>query len=255
MKGVIMAGGKGTRLRPLTYHMPKPMVPLLQTPVMEYSIELLKKHGITEIAVTTGYLGEDIKQYFGDGSSWGVSLIYFDEISPLGTAGSVKNAEVFLDDTFVVISGDILTDFDLIDGIDFHETKESTLTILMKEVNNPSEYGILTTNSEGRVSRFLEKPKCTEIFSDFINTGIYIVNPSIFSFIPQGECFDFSKDLFPLLLEQDGRVYGYLVNGYWSDIGTLPQYKQTRFDLLNDRVKYTVSRKTSSHQHDRISIK
>ncbi|SDP75853.1 mannose-1-phosphate guanylyltransferase / phosphomannomutase [Litchfieldia salsa] len=243
MKGVIMAGGKGTRLRPLTYHMPKPMVPLLHTPVMEYSIELLKKHGITEIAVTTGYLAEDIKQYFGDGSSWGVNLSYFDEISPLGTAGSVKNAEAFLDETFVVISGDILTDFNLSDGINFHDMKKSTLTILMKEVENPSEYGILTTNSDGRVNRFLEKPKCHEIFSDLINTGIYIVNPSIFSLIPQGECFDFSKDLFPLLIEQEDRVYGYLTNGYWSDIGTLPQYKQTRYDLLNDRVNFNVSTK------------
>ncbi|MBD8069144.1 nucleotidyltransferase family protein [Bacillus sp. PS06] len=254
MKGVIMAGGKGTRLRPLTYHMPKPMVPLLHTPVMEYSIELLKKHGITEIAVTTGYLGNDIKQYFGNGSSWGVELTYFDEITPLGTAGSVKNAEAFLDETFVVISGDILTDFDLTDGIHFHETKNSTLTILMKQMNNPSEYGILTTNSEGKVNRFLEKPTCNEIFSDFINTGIYIVNPSIFSYIPQGECFDFSKDLFPLLLQKDGRVYGFVVSGYWSDIGTFPQYKQTRFDLLNDRVKFSVSRKTAGH-HYRISLK
>ncbi|WP_078545656.1 nucleotidyltransferase family protein [Litchfieldia alkalitelluris] len=242
MKGVIMAGGKGTRLRPLTYHMPKPMVPLLHTPVMEYCIELLKKHQITEIAVTTGYLGEDIKQYFGNGSKWGIDLLYFDEISPLGTAGSVKNAEAFLDEPFVVISGDVLTDFDLTEAISYHQEKQAVLTILMKKVQNPSQYGIMTTNEEGKVCRFLEKPKENEIFSHFINTGIYIVDPILFSYIPIGECYDFSKDLFPKLLEQNAKVYGYLVNGYWSDIGSFPQYKQTRFDLLNDRVKFSNQR-------------
>ncbi len=243
MKGVIMAGGKGTRLRPLTYHIPKPMVPLLQTPVMEYIIEHLKNHGIYEIAVTTGYLGDDIKRYFGDGSLWDIKLTYFDEISPLGTAGSVKNAEAFLDEPFVIISGDVLTDINLTEAIAFHENKCAALTIMMKKVSNPFGYGILSTNHEGRVSQFLEKPKREEVFSTYINTGIYIVDPKIFHFIPAGEFFDFSKDLFPRLLAQDEGVYGYLADGYWSDIGTLPQYQQTRVDMLNQRVKIQLHQK------------
>ncbi|WP_100406804.1 sugar phosphate nucleotidyltransferase [Bacillus solitudinis] len=237
MKGVIMAGGKGTRLRPLTCQLPKPMVPLVQKPVMEYSIDLLKKHGITEIAVTVQYLPDAIRDYFGDGSDFGVKLHYFEEDTPLGTAGSVKQAEDFLDEPFIVVSGDALTDFDLSEGIKFHQQKNSLVTIFMKKVECPLEFGVIMTNEEEEIIRFLEKPSWSEVFSDTVNTGIYIMNPEVFSFINKDVATDFSKDVFPKLLEKQGCLYGFSAMGYWSDIGNLTQYRQAQLDILNREVK------------------
>ena len=231
-----MAGGKGTRLRPLTCNLPKPMVPLLHKPVMEYSIELFKMHGITEIAVTLQYLGESIRNYFGNGSKWGVNLHYFYENTPLGTAGSIKNAESFLDETFVIISGDALTDFNLSKGIGYHNQKGAMATIFMKQVENPREYGLIMANDEGRIQRFIEKPRWNEIFSDTVNTGIYVMEPDIFSFLSKEVACDFSKDLFPNMLRNNEPLYGFLAAGYWSDIGNLNQYRQTHYDMLNKRV-------------------
>ncbi|MFC0473522.1 sugar phosphate nucleotidyltransferase [Halalkalibacter kiskunsagensis] len=233
MKGVIMAGGKGTRLRPLTCNVPKPMVPLVQKPVMQYSIELLKKYGITDIAVTVQYLPDVIRDYFGDGSKFGVNLTYFEETTPLGTAGSVKQAEAFLDEPFIVVSGDALTDFDLSAGIDFHEKKESLVTIFMKQVECPLEFGVIMTNEQDKIVRFLEKPSWSEVFSDTVNTGIYIMDPSIFSYIEEDQVVDFSKDVFPKLLAEESAMFGYAADGYWSDIGNLKQYRQAHCDLLN----------------------
>ncbi|MCM3716816.1 sugar phosphate nucleotidyltransferase [Fictibacillus phosphorivorans] len=236
MKGVIMAGGKGTRLRPLTCNMPKPMVPMLHKPVMEYGIELLKRYGITDIAVTVHYLPDAIKNYFGDGRDFGVNLHYFEEDSPLGTAGSIKNAEDFLDERFIVISGDALTDFDLEKGIDFHEEKGSLVTILMKQVESPLEYGVIMTNQDGKIIRFLEKPSWNEVFSDTVNTGIYVLEPEIFQYIEKDVPVDFSKDLFPLLMKENKKLFGYQAEGYWSDIGSLQQYRQSHYDMLNGLV-------------------
>ncbi|MCL7747194.1 sugar phosphate nucleotidyltransferase [Halalkalibacter alkaliphilus] len=233
MKGVIMAGGKGTRLRPLTCNVPKPMVPLIQKPVMQYSIELLKKYGITEIAVTVQYLSDVIQDYFGDGSEFGVKLHYFEETTPLGTAGSVKQAEEFLDEPFVVVSGDALTDFNLQSGIDFHEKNESLVTIFMKQVECPLEFGVIMTDEQDKIVRFLEKPSWSEVFSDTVNTGIYIMNPEIFSYIKEDAVVDFSKDVFPKLLADQSPLYGYSAEGYWSDIGNLKQYRQAQSDILN----------------------
>ncbi|MBP3951248.1 nucleotidyltransferase family protein [Bacillus sp. YZJH907-2] len=231
MKGVILAGGKGTRLRPLTSSMPKPMVPLMQKPVMQYSIELLKKHGITDIAVTVHYLPEVIRDYFGDGSDFGVRLTYFEEFTPLGTAGSVKQAETFLDEPFVVISGDALTNFNLKEGIDFHQSRNSLVTVFMKEVDNPFSFGVIQTNQHNQIIRFLEKPKVSECFSNTVNTGIYIMDPSIFSHMQEKVQLDFSLDVFPRVIDS-GQLYGYHANGYWSDIGTLKQYHQAQHDWL-----------------------
>ncbi|ARK29380.1 sugar phosphate nucleotidyltransferase [Halalkalibacter krulwichiae] len=241
MKGVIMAGGKGTRLRPLTCNVPKPMVPLIEKPVMQYSIELLKKYGITDIAVTVQYLPDKIRDYFGDGSELGVNLTYFEETTPLGTAGSVKQAEEFLDEPFIVVSGDALTDFNLEDGINFHNEKNSVTTIFMKQVECPLEFGVIMTDEENRIIRFLEKPSWSEVFSDTVNTGIYIMDPSIFSYIPSDTVCDFSKDVFPRLLEEEAGLFGYAANGYWSDIGNLKQYRQAHSDLLNGEVKAEIS--------------
>lgn len=240
MKAVIMAGGKGTRLRPLTCNIPKPMVPLLDRPVMEYAIELLKKHGITEIAVTVQHLPEVIRSYFGDGSDFGVRLTYFEEDTPLGTAGSVKNAEDFLDETFLVVSGDALTDIDLRAAAEFHRKKGALGTLVLASVDVPLEFGVVMTDMSGRVVRFLEKPGWGEIFSDMVNTGIYILEPEIFRYFDAGMEFDFSRDLFPMMLMLGRPLYGYRAEGYWSDIGNLDQYRQTQFDILDGMVDVSI---------------
>ncbi|MCY0901370.1 MAG: sugar phosphate nucleotidyltransferase, partial [Firmicutes bacterium] len=240
MKAVIMAGGRGTRLRPLTCYVPKPMVPLLDRPCMEYIVDLLKRHEISDIAVTVQYLPQVISGYFGDGSDLGVNMQIFEESVPLGTAGSVKNCEAFLDETFVVISGDGLTDFDLTDIVRFHKQKGAMATIVMTKVDVPLEYGVIMTEADGRITRFLEKPSWSEVFSDTVNTGIYILEPEVLALFEKGQEFDFSKDLFPLMLERDMPLFGYVAQGYWSDIGSLEQYRQTQFDMLMGLVDVTI---------------
>lgn len=236
MKGLIMAGGEGTRLRPLTCGRPKPMVDIMGRPVMEYIIELMKSAGITDIAVTLMYMPQAISEYFGDGSRLGVKLTYFTEEAPLGTAGSVKNAQEFLDDTFVIISGDCLTDINITDMVDFHREKNAEVTIVLKNVENPLEYGIVVTDSGGRIIRFLEKPSWSEVFSDTANTGIYILNPSVLDLIPQNERYDFSRDLFPKMLSNGNNMFGCVAKGYWCDIGDLLAYKKCHFDILDKKV-------------------
>lgn len=237
MKAVIMAGGEGTRLRPVTCGIPKPMVPVLNKPVMEYIIDLLKKHGITDIAATLAYFPAVITDYFGNGEELDVSLRYYIEHTPLGTGGSVKNAEDFLDDTFVIVSGDALTDIDLNKALDFHKSKGSKATLILKRVPIPLEYGVVITNEEGRITSFLEKPSWGEVFSDTINTGIYILEPEIFHYYKKGDNFDFSKDLFPKLLKDEVPMYGYVTRDYWNDIGDLGVYKEVNFDILKGKVK------------------
>lgn len=235
MKAIIMAGGQGTRLRPLTCDLPKPMVPILNKPVMEYSIELLKDHGITEIGVSTCYLPEMIQDYFGDGSRWGVNLYYFFEEEPLGTAGSVRNAAEFLDESFVVVSGDALTDTNLTEVIDFHRQKDGLVTLVLSRQEIPLEYGVVMVDENNQVTRFLEKPSWGEVFSDLANTGIYILEPQVFDYFDRGVKFDFSKDLFPLIMQNDQPIYGFPTSAYWSDIGDVEQYMQTQFDILNGK--------------------
>lgn len=240
MKAVIMAGGKGSRLRPLTCNKPKPMVPVLNKPVMEYAVELLKKHNITDIAVTLQYLPEVIKDYFGNGSQYGVNLAYFEETVPLGTAGSVKNAEEFLDETFLVISGDGITDYDLSQAVEFHRRKGAMVTLVMAKVDTPLEYGVVMCDDNNRIIRFLEKPSWGEVFSDTVNTGIYVIEPEIFRYFEKDTFFDFSKDLFPKLMDMGKPMYGYVAKGYWSDIGSLEQYRQTHCDLLDGLLQVTI---------------
>ncbi|WP_264448232.1 sugar phosphate nucleotidyltransferase [Bacillus cereus] len=239
MKGVILAGGKGRRLRPLTCNTPKPMLPLLEKPVLEYNIELLRQHGIREIAITVQYMSTAIKQYFGDGSKWGVNLYYFEDSPPLGTAGSIKQAESFLDETFVVISGDALTDFQLSEGIAFHEQKKRMVTMFVKEVENPLSFGLVVTNKEQEIIRYIEKPSWNEVVSNVVNTGIYIMEPEIFSYIPSMGFFDFSHDVFPLLANKN-TLFAYLSEDYWLDIGTFDQYRQAQFDLLTKKLKVPI---------------
>jgi mannose-1-phosphate guanylyltransferase/phosphomannomutase len=240
MKAVIMAGGEGTRLRPLTCNVPKPMMPILEKPVMQYTIELLKKYGITDIAVTLQYLPDEVIRYFGDGNDFGVKMRYFIEEFPLGTAGSVKNAENFLDDTFIVISGDALTDIDLSRAIAFHKEKKSAATLILKEVAVPLEYGVVVTDKDDKVTGFLEKPSWGEVFSDKANTGIYILEPEIFSYYEREQKFDFSNDLFPILLKDNKYMYGLVEEGYWCDIGNIEQYMRCHFDILKGIVNVNI---------------
>jgi mannose-1-phosphate guanylyltransferase / phosphomannomutase len=241
MKAVIMAGGEGTRLRPLTCSRPKPMVPVANKPVMEHIIELLKKHNINDIAVTLQYLPDLIREYFDDGKAFGLKMRYYVEQKPLGTAGSVKNAEDFLDDTFLVISGDALTDIDLGSAIAFHKSKGAMATLVLKRVDIPLEYGVVVTDDSGRIVRFLEKPSWGEVISDTVNTGIYILSPEIFKWIKSNEVFDFSKDLFPALLKDNRLLYGYITEDYWCDIGDIGVYMQANRDVLNGKVKVNIA--------------
>lgn len=240
MKTVIMAGGEGTRLRPLTCGKPKPMVPVANKPVMEHIIELLKKHKLRDIAVTLQYMPDLITEYFGDGGSFGTRMRYFVEQKPLGTAGSVRNAENFLDDTFMVISGDALTDIDLKRAIDFHKDRGAVVTMVLKRVDIPLEYGVVVTDDDGKILRFLEKPGWGEVFSDTANTGIYILSPDIFNYYKSNEVFDFSKDLFPLLLKDKKPMYGYITDDYWCDIGDLGAYMKAHMDIMEDRVRVNI---------------
>lgn len=236
VKAVIMAGGEGTRLRPLTCNIPKPMMPILEKPVMQYAVELLRKNGITDIAVTLQYLPDEVIRYFGDGKDFGVNIRYFIEEYPLGTAGSVKNAENFLDDTFIVISGDALTDIDLSEAIDFHREQGAITTLVLKEVAVPLEYGVVVTDKAGRVTGFLEKPSWGEVFSDKANTGIYILEPEIFNYFEKDQKFDFSNDLFPMLLSDKKPIFGFIGEGYWCDIGNIEQYIKCHYDILKGLV-------------------
>ena len=236
MKAVVMAGGEGTRLRPLTSNQPKPMVPVVGKPCMEHIVELLLTHGMEDVIVTVAFLPQAIRSYFGDGESLGVNIEYSVEESPLGTAGSVRLASGKLDDTFVVISGDALTDVNLEKVVDFHRERKAAVTIGLKSVENPLEFGIVVTDDEGRIERFLEKPSWGQVFSDTINTGIYVLEPEVLRHIPTDRPYDFSKELFPLLLEMGRPLYGYVFEEYWQDIGNIDQFRQANFDALDGAV-------------------
>jgi mannose-1-phosphate guanylyltransferase/phosphomannomutase len=246
MKAVIMAGGEGTRLRPLTCNRPKPMVPVVNKPVMEHILNLLKKHGFNDVAVTLQYMPEQIKEYFQNGKGHGINIKYYTEQIPLGTAGSVKNAEEFLDESFLVISGDALTDIDLSKAVDFHFSKGSIVTVVIKKIDVPLEYGVVVTDNSGRIIRFLEKPSWGEVFSDTVNTGIYVLSPEIFKYFDKNENFDFSKDLFPILLREGRPMYGFVTEDYWCDIGDLKAYAQANIDALEGRVKIEIPGKETS---------
>lgn len=240
MKAVIMAGGEGTRLRPLTCSKPKPMVPVANKPVIEHITDLLKRNNIINMAATLQYMPDMISEYFGDGDAFGFKMRYYIEQKPLGTAGSVKNAEAFLDEPFLVISGDALTDIDIRKAIDFHRARDAMATLILKRVDIPLEYGVVVTDKEGRIVRFLEKPCWGEVLSDTVNTGIYILSPEIFNYIKPDTVFDFSRDLFPILLKEKKRMFGYITEEYWCDIGDVCAYTQAHADILNGKVRVDI---------------
>ena len=236
MKAVVMAGGEGSRLRPLTINRPKPMVPIADRQVMAHIIELLKMHGITEIVVTLQYLANVVQDHFGDGSGYGVHIEYALEDQPLGTAGSVKNAEHLLQEPFLVISGDALTDFDLSKVIDFHTNRKATATLTLTRVPNPLDYGVIIVIERAEVQQFLEKPSWGEVFSDTVNTGIYVLSPTVFRYIEKGKFTDWSKDVFPHMLREEDTLLGYVAEGYWTDVGTIEEYMRANRDYLAGRV-------------------
>ncbi|MFF5261250.1 sugar phosphate nucleotidyltransferase [Actinomadura viridis] len=237
MKAVVMAGGEGTRLRPMTANQPKPMLPLLNRPIMEHVLRLLKRHGFRETVVTVQFLAALIRNYFGDGEELGMSLSYATEEMPLGTAGSVKNAQDALrDEPFLVISGDALTDIDLTDMVRFHRENGALVTIGLKRVPNPLEFGIIIVDDDGRVRRFLEKPTWGQVFSDTVNTGIYVMEPEVLDHVAAGEQVDWSAEVFPRLLAEGAPLYGYVAGGYWEDVGTHASYMKAQADMLSGLV-------------------
>src|SRR5437870_3799330 len=236
MKAVVMAGGEGSRLRPLTSGLPKPLVPVVGRPVMEHILGLLRKHGITYVVVSLQYLGSAIRDYFGDGSDFGVDITYVVQDATLSTADSVKNAQEYLDEPFIVISGDAMTDIDLSQVMQYHREKKAAATSVLTSVANPLEFGVVITNPDGTIKRFLEKPSWGEVFSDQVNTGIYVLEPTVLDLLPPAAVVDWSADVFPKMLKNRLPLFGYLAPGYWCDIGNIQTYYQANWDALSGRV-------------------
>ena len=244
MQALILAGGEGTRLRPLTIYTPKPVVPIVNRPFLFYQIDLLKRANIKNISLALGYQPDKIQDIFGDGQEFGVSIRYVVENTTLGTAGAYRNAEKKLLQTTVVFNGDIITDVNLEEVVAFHRENKATATIVLAPVENPSIYGLVETDLDNRVLRFIEKPKQEDITCNTINAGIYVLEPQTLNYIPEGEKFSFEYQLFPALLNANEPVYGFTWSGYWIDIGTPQRYLKVNDDLLNGRVKsFRVERK------------
>jgi NDP-sugar pyrophosphorylase family protein len=253
MKGVIIAGGPGTRLRPLTYVRPKPIVPVVNKPFLEYQVDLLKRHGISDIIFCTNYMAEMIEAHFGDGSSHGVRMSYVIEESPLGTAGAVKNAEsIFKGDTLLVFNGDVLTDFDLSAIIDFHKKQQAAVTLTLMGVPSPSPYGVIVTDDQKRVLEFREpseevkkmlakNPNIEQTGVDYINAGTYVIESNIFESVPKDVSYSFERQLFPSLVSEGAPVFGYVAEGYWLDIGRPQQYVEAHRAVLGGAVKAQVA--------------
>ena len=242
MKAFILAAGAGTRLRPLTYECPKPMIPLLNKPVMEHTINNLKKHNINSVVMNLHTLPKKITDYFGNGSDFGVDIKYSMEENLLGTAGGLKKCKKFFDSTFIVISGDGLSNVDLTSAVAFHKKKKSLATMIVKKIETKFSYGIALTDRSSRIIDFVEKPSWGSVFSDTVNTGIYIFEPEIFRYIPDG-FYDFGKNLWPKLLKSKKNIYAYLMNEYWTDIGNIEEYKKGVKDALFDKLTIDVSGK------------
>lgn len=231
-----MAGGEGSRLRPLTSRTPKPLVPIANKPVMQHIVELLRDHGITELVASVHYLADEIESYFGDGSPFGVSIAYVVEDTPLGTAGAVKLAQPWLTEDFLVISGDVMTDCDISALVAQHRNQLNDATIGLKRVSNPLEFGVVIAEGDGRITRFLEKPSWGEVFSDTINTGIYVLRPRVLERMERGRVYDFSRDIFPPMLRDGQRIGSFVLDSYWTDVGNLQQYQEANYDVVSGRV-------------------
>ena len=241
MQAVIMAGGTGASLHSPTADTSKPMTPVFSRPVMEHLIDHLAKHDIRNIIVVTSSYGRDIVDYFDDGYKWGVNIRYSLEHTPRGTAGGVKDLQPILGDTFLVISGDTITDVDLDAAIDYHRSKSGIATIVTHEVDDPTEYGVVAMSGDGLITRFFEKPKSDEVFSKTVSTGIYVLEPEALSSIPYDTPYDFGRELFPRLLRNMEPIYGVSLPGYWCDMGGFAQYRKVHFDALTSKVDLNIT--------------
>lgn len=237
MQALILAGGKGTRLRPLTMHTPKPIVPIANQPFLLYQLELLKRADVRDVILSLSYQPQKIEDKIGDGTDYNVRVSYAVEASPLGTAGAYRNAASLISETTVVFNGDVLTDIDMNEVIRSHRERQAAATIVLAPVPNPTAYGLVETDKDGRVRRFLEKPKPEEVTCDTINAGIYILEPRVLDYVPEGEPFMFEYGVFPKLLEHNEPFYSYIWSGYWRDIGTASSYLQANLDVIAGRVQ------------------
>ena len=232
-----MAAGAGTRLRPLTYGIPKPMVPVVNKPVLEHTLENLNSHGINEAVLNLYHFPRTITKYFGDGSALGMKVTYSLEKKLLGTAGGVKKMEEMFDSTFVVLSGDGLTDIDLSKAVSFHRRKKAIATMVLKSIDSKFDYGVTLTDSSGRIQKFIEKPKWSDVFANTVNTGIYIFEPEIFKYIPKSRFYDFGSQLWPDLLKRKKRIFGYITDDYWTDVGNIREYRNGVRDALEGKIR------------------
>ena len=247
MKAVILVGGEGTRLRPLTSNLPKPMIPLVNRPFLEHVIEYLKGYGITDLILSMCYRPDVIESHFGNGSAFGVNLTYVVEQKPLGTAGGVKNVEKHLDGTCYVFNGDILTDLDLGAMLAYHREKAAKVTISLTPVEDPTAYGLVEIEPEGAVTGFIEKPTWDRVTTNLINAGTYIVEPEVFRYVPPNQHYMFEHGLFPVMLQVQDPLYGYASNSYWIDIGTPQKYLNAHRDLLTGRMPKQLPGERLSH--------
>ncbi|MEA2015523.1 MAG: NDP-sugar synthase [Actinomycetota bacterium] len=239
MKAVILAGGEGTRLRPITFLNPKPMLPLANRPFMENFVLWLRSHDIKDIIFSAGYLSEVFKDYFGDGRKFGLKITFVEEDRPLGTCGGVKNVEKYLgSESFLVFNGDILSSLNLARLVAFHKKKKADVTISVTGTDDPSSYGLVPVDGEGRITGFLEKPKEDEIVTDLVNAGIYVMEPGVLKNVPAGEKYSFERQLFPALLEKGHRIFGYVFDSYWLDVGTPQKYLMANRDVLHKKIVF-----------------
>jgi NDP-sugar pyrophosphorylase family protein len=219
---------------------PKPLLPIVNRPFLEYQFEILKRHGVKEVVLCVAYLSHEFENYFGDGKKWGLKLHYVHEKEPLGTGGAIRNAAKYIDETTLIFNGDILTDIDLTAMLKYHRQKKALITIALSRVKDPTMYGLVETDKSGRIERFLEKPSWDEINCNTINAGIYIFEPGVLKFIPEGINFSVERGLFPNLLTQNFGLYGFAFNGYWLDIGTMDKFLQAHNDVITGCVKFAL---------------
>ncbi|MCO6449205.1 MAG: NTP transferase domain-containing protein [Caldilineales bacterium] len=242
MKAIVMAGGQGTRLRPLTVERPKPLLPLVNKPVISHIVDWLRRYGVEEIVVTLQHQAEWFQNYLSSGANQDIHIEYLIEDVPLGTAGGIALALadglISPDESVLVVSGDVVTDFDIRSIITYHHDRQADVTVALHRVSNPLEYGMVITEADGRITQFVEKPGWAEVVSDLINTGIYVLEAKTLAMIPIGVAYDFSNDLFPRLMEQNKRIYGCPVSGYWCDVGTPAAYLQANSDILAHIVEH-----------------
>lgn len=254
MKALLLAGGRGTRLRPLTDNLPKPMVPIMGTPLLERTIYKLKKCGVDEFIISTCYKSDYIKNYIGDGKKFGVRIYYISEDIPLGTGGAIKNSERFFNDTFLVLNSDVVCNIPYDNFIKYHKSKHAKISIAMTEVSDPSQYGVIEFDSSNYITAFKEKPKKGDSNSKWINAGVYIFEPEVLKEIPKNKIVSIEKDTYPLLLKKGYKMCAYKYSDYWLDIGTLKKYIKAHEDIFLSQYK-TIMKKNPDFEINNLVIK